>query len=315
MDKRWFDLLMDDHSQTEKVIEAIGRILNGPTAPSPDVVRGLIDYFTGYADATHNKKEEEHLFPLIESRGIPRDGGPLAVMLAEHEQSRDLLAEVKAAGEAFLAGDPEALSGLRDVFGQYASLLKDHYWKENDILYPMATRVMGPKDEESVMAGIAAIEARHGADTHQRYKALAERLMDAAEIKDLSYGLDRDTLAAILNSLPVELSFVDAEEQVRYFSHENGKKIFPRSRGAIGMKVQNCHPQKSVHLVNQILADFKAGKREVAEFWIDAGPMKVYIRYFAVHGKEGQYVGALEVVQDVAPIQALKGERRLLDEA
>ena len=71
-------------------------------------------------------------------------------------------------------------------------------------------------------------------------------------------------LAAILNTLPVELSFVDQDDRVRYFSHENGEKIFPRTRGAIGTAVQNCHPQKSVHLVERILADFKAGKREVA---------------------------------------------------
>ncbi len=121
-------------------------------------------------------------------------------------------------------------------------------------------------------------------------------------------------MAAILNTLPVELSFVDKDDKVRYFSHENGEKIFPRTRGVIGMAVQNCHPEKSVHLVNRILADFKAGTRTVAEFWIEMGGRFVHIRYFPVRGPEGEYLGTLEVVQDVAGIRALTGERRLLAE-
>ena len=111
------------------------------------------------------------------------------------------------------------------------------------------------------------------------------------------------------------LSFVDADDRVRYFSHENGDKIFARTRGAIGTPVQNCHPRASLDKVTQILADFKAGRRQVAEFWIDLGPRKVHIRYFPVRDAGGRYLGCLEVVQDIAPIQKLDGQKRLLDEA
>lgn len=315
MDRRWFDLLMDDHSMTERVLAAVERVLKGSDAPPADVVRGMVDYFVEYADGTHNRKEEEHLFPLLQRRGMPRDSGPLAVMLAEHEESRRLLGRVRAAAEAYLGGDPAAGPGLSEAFGAYAALLKTHYWKENDILYPMAMRVLGPSDEAAVVEGIAAVEARLGADGHQRYSALAGRLIEAGEVRDLSYGLDRGVLAAMLNTLPVEISFVDADDTVRYFSHENRDKIFPRSRGAIGMKVQECHPEKSLHLVNRIVADFKAGRRDAAEFWIDFRDMKVHIRYFAVRGPGGAYLGTMEVVQDVSPIRALQGERRLLAEA
>ena len=108
---------------------------------------------------------------------------------------------------------------------------------------------------------------------------------------------------------------MDRDDTVRYFSHENGDKIFPRTRGAIGMAVQNCHPQKSVHLVDKILADFKAGRRKVAEFWIEMGPRTAHIRYFPVRSPQGEYPGApLEVVQDIAPIRKLNGERHLLSE-
>jgi DUF438 domain-containing protein len=314
MERRWFDLLMEDHSTTEKVLDAIERILNASDAPPGDAVRGAVEYFVKYADGTHNKKEEEHLFPLIEKRGIPRDGGPLAVMLAEHEQSRALLAALQSSSGAWLGGDAKALAALRSAVREYATLLKEHYWKENDILFPMAARVLDDTDEKTVLKGFAVVEARQGPDTRARYYALAERIADAAAIKDLSYGVERDVLAAMLNTLPVELSFVDADDTVRYFSHENRDKIFPRTRGAIGMKVQNCHPQKSLHVVNAILADFRAGRRDSAEFWIDFRGMKVHIRYFAVRGPDGAYLGSLEVVQDVTAIQRLTGERRLLTE-
>lgn len=310
----WSQLLMTDHETTEKVFEAVGRALEAPEGPAASLLRDALEYFQGYVDGCHNKKEEEHLFPLIERRGIPRAGGPLAVMLGEHEHSRSVLPQLVSAGEAYLDGDRGVLPDLRALFQQYSSLLKDHFWKENDILYPMARRVMSEADGEAVVAGIEATEAACGPDTRARYYALAERIIEAGDLKDLSFGVERDVMAAILNTLPVELSFVDKDDTVRYFSHENGEKIFPRTRGAIGTPVQNCHPQKSVHLVNQILADFKAGQRKVAEFWIEMGGRKVHIRYFPVRGSKGEYLGTLEVVQDIAPIQALTGERRLLAE-
>jgi len=310
----WSQLLMTDHETTEKVLEAVERTLAAPEGPSPSLLRDALDYFQGYVEACHNKKEEEHLFPLIEQRGVPREGGPLAVMLGEHDRGRTLLPRLVSAGEAYLDGNRDALPELRGVFEEYSALLKDHYWKENDILYPMARRVMSEADGEAVVAGIEAVEAACGPDTRARYSATAERIIEAGELKDLSFGVERDVLAAILNTLPVELSFVDRDDRVRYFSHENGEKIFGRTRGAIGTTVQNCHPPHSVHLVNRILADFKAGRRQVAEFWIDMGPRRVHIRYFPVRSPKGEYLGTLEVVQDIKPIQALQGQRRLLEE-
>ena len=127
-------------------------------------------------------------------------------------------------------------------------------------------------------------------------------------IEELSY----ETIEAMLDALPVEISFVDKDDTVRYFSKE-GKRIFARSRKIIGMKVQRCHPQKSVHKVNQILDDFKNNKRDSAEFWIDFKDRKIYIRYFAVRNDDGQYLGCLEVTQDITDIQKITGEKRLLE--
>lgn len=313
MSNDWAQLLMTDHETTERVLEAASRAL-AAEAPSIELVTAAMDYLTGYADQCHNRKEETHVFPLLESRGIPRSGGPLGVMLQEHEQSRELLARLEEAAAAWKAGDPDARPVFRDLFEQYAELLKNHYWKENDILFPMGRRVMTPADAASVVEGIRETEESFGPDTRQRYYALAARIVEGGGVEDLSFGVEREVLAAILNTLPVELSFVDHEDRVRYFSHENGTKIFPRTRGVIGMPVQQCHPEKSVHLVNKILADFKAGRRSVAEFWIDLAGRKVHIRYFPVRGAKNEYLGCLEVVQDITAIQELRGQKRLLDD-
>ena len=117
------------------------------------------------------------------------------------------------------------------------------------------------------------VEAALGPDTRARYYGIAAGDHRGGRARRTSpSALDREVLAAMLNTLPVELSFVDARRHACATSATStATKIFPRTRGAIGTKVQNCHPQKSVHMVNQILADFKAGKRDVAEFWIDMG--------------------------------------------
>ena len=121
----------------------------------------------------------------------------------------------------------------------------------------------------------------------------------------------KEVLGAVLDALPMEMSFVDENDTVRYFN-KNGDRIFPRPPAVIGRKVQDCHPQKSLHKVNQILDDFKNNKRSSAEFWIDLKGRKIYIRYFAVRDKNGKYLGCLEVSQDITDIQKIKGEKRLL---
>ena len=124
-------------------------------------------------------------------------------------------------------------------------------------------------------------------------------------------GLSKKELEAILNTLPVDITFIDKEDTVRYFS-DSKERIFPRTKAIIGRKVQQCHPQKSVHIVDQILKDFKSGKKDAAKFWIDLEGRLIYIRYFAVRSKNGDYLGCLEVTQDITDIKKIEGEKRLL---
>jgi PAS domain S-box-containing protein len=125
-------------------------------------------------------------------------------------------------------------------------------------------------------------------------------------------NLNKEQLANIFEALPVEVSFVDENDSVRFWNkHET--RIFKRPLSVVGKSVQNCHPKDSVDKVNQLLSDFKSGKRDSAEFWIDLKGRKVYIRYFAVRDKTGKYMGTLEVTQDITDIKKIEGERRLLE--
>ncbi|UCG97763.1 MAG: DUF438 domain-containing protein [Burkholderiales bacterium] len=314
MSQRWDELLKRDHEVTERVFAAMEAKFSCADPPPPALV-GLLVQYLHYVDQCHNQKEELHLFPRLEQMGMPRHGGPLGVMLQEHDRAREILARLAPLATAYAAGDRQTLAELAAAFAEYAALCKDHFWKENDILYPMALRMLDDGQAAEVVAGIEQVEAALGAGTRAHYYRIAEEIVGRAELADLSFGLERDVLAAILNTLPVELSFIDHEDRVRYFSHEHGEKIFGRTRGAIGTAVHNCHPPKSLHLVNQILADFKAGRREVAEFWIDMSGRMIHIRYWPVRGDDGRYLGTLETVQDVTAIRRLTGEQRLLGPA
>ncbi|MGD1009650.1 MAG: PAS domain-containing protein [Candidatus Aminicenantales bacterium] len=130
---------------------------------------------------------------------------------------------------------------------------------------------------------------------------------------DLDAGtMSRELINLVLIHLPVDVSFVDDEDTVRYYSAKKDR-IFPRSPGVIGRKVQNCHPAKSIDVVDKILKAFKAGTRDTAEFWIETGGKFVHIRYFAVRDAQRRYRGCLEVSQDVTRIRALAGQKCLLD--
>jgi PAS domain S-box-containing protein len=125
-------------------------------------------------------------------------------------------------------------------------------------------------------------------------------------------ALTQTVLNPLLNILPIEITFIDENETVQYFNNPP-KMIFLRTKGIIGMKVQNCHPQKSIDKVKKIIESFKSGKKDVAEFWINSHGRMIYIRFFAVRDASRKYLGTAEVVQDVTEIQGLKGEKRLLD--
>ncbi|MBI5480873.1 MAG: DUF438 domain-containing protein [Deltaproteobacteria bacterium] len=118
----------------------------------------------------------------------------------------------------------------------------------------------------------------------------------------------------MLNTIPFDLTFVDRDDTVRYFT-QGRERIFSRSRAVLGRQVQYCHPPGSVHIVQQILDDFRAGRHDRAHFWITLRDRFVSIEYFALRGAAGEYLGCLEVSQDLTEKRALEGDQRLLNYA
>jgi PAS domain S-box-containing protein len=138
-----------------------------------------------------------------------------------------------------------------------------------------------------------------------------------AAVSDKAVKFETGTLTAeeiegILDTLPIDISFVDKNDSVKYFNKAE-KRIFVRTKSVIGRKVQQCHPEKSVHIVSKIVNSFKTGKKDSAEFWITMGGRLVHIRYFAVRDKNQEYLGTVEVTQDLTDIKKIEGEKRLLD--
>ncbi|MGD8113614.1 MAG: PAS domain-containing protein, partial [Sphaerochaetaceae bacterium] len=189
--------------------------------------------------------------------------------------------------------------------------------KENDILIPMVCEVFTPHDWQTIADGLDEFAHSYVEDAPQwKSEELDESQKKSVLSDDLiqlpSGHFRPEILNRVLNTLPVDITFVDANDQVAYFS-QSKERIFPRTTAIIGREVVNCHPPASMHVVLEILDDFKSGRRDMAEFYIHLGEAYVHIRYFAVRDDEGTYLGTLEVTQNIAPIQAITGDKKLLD--
>ncbi|MEM2111385.1 MAG: PAS domain-containing protein, partial [Candidatus Bathyarchaeia archaeon] len=142
--------------------------------------------------------------------------------------------------------------------------------------------------------------------------AVEEEAMPEGTLQFETGTLTKGEIEAILNTLPVDITFVGNDDAVKYFSKAD-ERIFVRTKAVLGRKVQLCHPQKSIHVVNRILEAFKKGEKDMAEFWINMGGRLIHIRYFAVRDRDGKYLGTMEVSQDITDLKKIEGEKRLLD--
>jgi len=264
----------------------------------------------------HYLREENVLFPLLEKHGITE---PPAIMWMEHDDLRRRKKELaKLIDEAGTKGYGEFEERVCDAVGGIRSALSSHIFKENNILFPTAVGVVEEEEWAEARTGFdeigyccftpaKVVEAKPEVSTKPR--------SDDVQTGEMSFetgSLSKDEVEAILDTLPIDVTFVDKDDTVRYFNKPDSR-IFVRTKQVIGRKVQQCHPQKSLHVVNRILEDFKAGRRDVAEFWIQKEDRMIHIRYFAVRDKDKNYLGTLEVTQDVTEIKKIEGEKRLLD--
>jgi len=312
---------MKENRASEKIMSEIsmliGRLGHPPTKEAFEAHRealgGLIQRLSDID--VHYTRKENQLFPMLEAHHFT---GPSQVMWSIHD---DIRASLKQAREAFAADDP-----VKTVAHLQAAIqtIRDMIYKEEHILFPASLDMLS--DEEWVKVkqgeadiGFAWVVPDEGWPEKIIAEAPPEPVAPEEVIEEVAGALGLDTgrmtleqINLMLTHLPVDLTFVDENDRVAYYS-EGPERIFPRSPAIIGREVRNCHPPKSVHLVNKILDAFKLGARDSAEFWIQLGGKFIYIRYFAVRDKQGYYRGCLEVSQDLTAIRKLEGQQRLLD--
>jgi DUF438 domain-containing protein len=272
-------------------------------------------HFTALMDVEkHYQRKENLLFPFLEKHSLT---GPPKVMWGKHDEVRALLK--KALSELRAAVSMKGAE-MRDVVHSFlkpaSEAVEEMIYKEEEILFPMSLDTLSDAewyeiDRQSPEIGYCLYDPR---DVWQPEGIVLEegRSGEGERIQLPSGSFTIAELTTMLNTIPFDVTFVDRDDTVRYFT-QGRDRIFARTRAIVGRKVQLCHPPSSVHIVQQILDDFRSGSQESAAFWINMGGRFIHIEYFALRGEKGEYLGTVEVSQDLTEKRHLEGEQRLLN--
>ena len=290
---------------------------------------------------THLSRKQNQLYPMLEDHGFDR---PTRIMWTFDDAVRDaisasyaLLREDKY--EEFLASVPETLAKLRDLNSKELEVLLPTSYKllndeefvrmsknDHEIGYAIINApglyvVPGINDSAAQLNGNNS--AQGGAVSNEFLNDLAGLLskyvgpvggapVGKDAVLDVATGkLTLEQINLLFRHLPVDLSYVDENELVKFYS-DTAHRIFPRSANVIGREVKNCHPAKSVHIVEEIVEKFRSGEQSQAEFWINKPGLFIYVIYTAVRDENGKFRGVLEMMQDCTHIRELEGSRTLL---
>ena len=289
---------------------------------------------------THYNREEMLIFPYLERRGIT---AVPTVLWTKHDEIRY---KIKYLNELLKGFKNPDLESLKEQALKLSQLLSDMVYRENNILYPTLHILLSEgewraiKEQEELFGYYKVIPGNDWKPSEKpvypfeidpnvppeklmnlpqslknvvgvRLKPDESRFVRENDLKLDEGYLSLEEVSTIFKTIPVDVTFIDKDDRVRFFS--GGERIFPRTPSVLGRPVQMCHPPRSVHIVNKILKAFKSGKRSSAEFWINMGGKLIYIRYIPVFNSEGNYLGTVEVTQDVSSMKKLEGEKRLLD--
>ena len=258
----------------------------------------------------HYQKKENLLFPYMEKYGIT---APPKVMWGVDDEIRSQVKEVTEALEKKEEKNEVLIQKTEKLLEKISEMI----FKEENIMTPMLLEQLTEEEwkilaDESPEIGfiIEHVPVWNPAGNKGEEKG-KEQEPEAGLIKLPSGEFKVEELTSILNTLPFDITFVNKDDVVKYFS-EGKDRAFPRTKAIIGRNVSNCHPPASVHIVEQIVEDFKTGKKDQEDFWIKMAGKYILIRYYAVRSNEGEYLGVLEVTQDIGPIQEITGEKRLV---
>jgi PAS domain S-box-containing protein len=313
-------ILMEEHKMLTQRAERLG-ILAKMIEEACDVVyvgdvlTEVQDMVKDFVDAEkHYLREENVLFPMLEKHGITE---PPAIMWMEHNQIRDIKKRLRSLVENWNAiSFYDFKTQLGEVAKPLCNVLPSHFFKENNILFPAALQVVTSEEWEEARKEFDEIGYCCFTPSHVTVALQTEKRKTQTTPEGLlqfeTGSLSKEETEAILDTLPIDVSFIDKDDRVKYFNKAE-KRIFVRTKAVIGRTVQMCHPQKSVHIVNRIIEAFRKGEKDSAEFWITLNNRLVHIRYFAVRDKGGKYLGTIEVTQDLTDIKKIEGQKRLLD--
>lgn len=260
----------------------------------------------------HYARKENLFFTCLEKYGVT---GPSKVMWAKDDEVRTKLKTLSRALSQSGVTVAEWKLVAATIAVDAMAAVEEMIYKEENILLPMCFDRFTEDDWASIWAsspryGWCVVEPLDEYRPPEKVIQTAVPLERSDAVQLPTGNLTLGQLKALFETLPVDLTYVDADDRVAFFS-EGPDRIFSRSKAIVGRKVQHCHPPKSVDTVDRILSDFREGRQNVAEFWINFHGRFVHIRYFAVRDA-GKYAGCLEVTQDLTKLRALEGERRLL---
>jgi DUF438 domain-containing protein len=262
----------------------------------------------------HYLRKEYLLFPYLEQTGVT---GPPKVMWGKHDEIRNLLKGSLEVLKTPGITKEELLASTEIVLQPAIKGVADMIVKEEEILFPMLMDALSDADwyeiqKQSLEIGYCLYDP----PTEWAPPEIEDTGPDVIERKDGRIQLPTGSfsvqdLQAILNTLPVDITFVGSDDKVKYFS-QSSERIFQRNRAILNRDVRHCHPPASAHIVDKILEDFKSGRQTRAPFWINMRGRMIHIEYFALRDDQGEYLGTLEVSQDLTDYRALEGEQRIL---
>jgi hypothetical protein len=262
----------------------------------------------------HYRRKEYLLFPYLEKQGIT---GPPKVMWGKHDEIRELIkGSIEILQTERITYD-EFVASAEMILHPAIKAVRDMITKEEEILFPMALDKLSEKEwyeisNQSLEIGYCLYDPRvKWKPSWAEEVSINEAQKSGSNIQLPSGSFSAEELLCILNTLPIDITFVDKDDKVKYFS-QGAERIFQRNRAILNRDVRFCHPPASVHIVDKIIEDFRSGKQSRAPFWINMGGKMIHIEYFALRNEKGEYLGTLEVSHNVNVYRKLQGEQRIL---
>lgn len=313
------DIFIKENREIEKVIDRLKHIfveasIRNENDSADDLLLKVRSEFNSLMDIEkHYLRKENLVFPFLEKYNIT---GPPMVMWGKHDETRSFLKSSFALFDEAKNIDVKSfLDFVELIFNATIKSIEEMIYKEEQILFPMCMDTLTEIDWYEILTQSEDIGyCLYYPETKWKptFVEKEEITFDTSErIRFETGSFTKEELEAVLNTLPVDITFVDKDDKVKYFS--NGRsRIFARPKAVLGRQVQFCHPPSSVHIVNQIVEDFKSGRQDVAKFWINMHGKFIHIAYYAVRNSNNEYLGTLEVSQELDEYRNLTGERRIL---